>query len=177
MPDQMQRLLGGLYLLPGDENERGISLERACREILERFGYNDVRQRVRKTGAEIDLWASQSFDKGSVHLECKATVQLVGPRQLRLAFSELKKAQAKEPSTTLIFISLSGYTGTALAWADELEPLDKSRVILYGPKQLEQFITSSGLGYTRSAASARTSEILGCRPKETFFLFTPNEVI
>lgn len=105
----------------GDNKEKGRSLERNVGLLLTSLGFKDLRYNTRRTGEEVDVSARHRLSNEPIMAQCKAHQDPIKTPPVRLFFGDLEKKRQDNPRTSGLFVSLSGFIGTACEWYDELD--------------------------------------------------------
>jgi energy-coupling factor transporter ATP-binding protein EcfA2 len=135
----MQRrseVANGIRLLATDNNRKGDLFARLMRDLFHALGYEVGRLNIQKTGREIDLEAAHRVERRRALAECKATADPVGGSELNkfAGVLDLERAKAGGVRTEGYFVSLAGYTESAIEQERELSlprfmTLDASDVV------------------------------------------------
>jgi hypothetical protein len=105
----------------GDKHEKGRSLERSVGQLLASLGFKDIRYNIHRTGEEVDVSARHRLLNEPIMAQCKAHQVKISTQPVRLFFADLEKERQNKPRTSGLFVSLSGFIGTAYEWYDELD--------------------------------------------------------
>jgi hypothetical protein len=122
-------------------NKKGDVFCRSMSDLFHALGYNEPRFDVQKAGREIDLETRHRIENKIAFAECKAHKTPIGGRDINKFVGALhveeskfkKQAECQQVDIIGYFISLSGYTETAIE--QEKERSDK-KIILLQPKQI-----------------------------------------
>jgi tetratricopeptide (TPR) repeat protein len=104
----------------GSRAEKGRALERLTGAVWAHLGFRDIRFNTHATGEEIDVIGTHVVSGEILKGQCKAHEALVDTTQLRLFLGDVVKDRGANTRTTGVFVSLSGFTGTAWRWYEEL---------------------------------------------------------
>lgn len=151
-------MVSAVGILGRSDHEIGDQLEQLVTELLGAVGYGDFVRNAYKTGAEIDLRATHRVTRTTILVECKARVAPTSAPALRLFHSEYVKQRAKEPRLHGLFVSTSGFTGTARSWHDELDKRTREAFTLIGPDDIMSLLAGTTLLLSREAIAALVHE-------------------
>ena len=128
----------------GDNKEKGRSLERSVGQLLTSLGFKDVRYNIHRTGEEVDVTARHRLSNEPIMAQCKAHQDPINSPPVRLFFGDLKKERQDKTRTSGIFVSLSGFIGTAYEWYDELDDAAKDYFKLLDGNQFCSYLQKEG---------------------------------
>ena len=120
-----------------------------------------VRYNIRKTGEEVDVYGRHRLSDERLKAQCKAHIDLIDTVPLRLFYGDLEKERNNNPRILGVFVSLSGYSGTAYEWYDELDDNIRNHFKLmngeqfYSELQKEDIVSS--LDHVQNNIKLRTS--------------------
>jgi len=103
-----------IRILQAEGNQRGDLFVRLMGDLFVALGYDMPRMNVHKAGRELDLTASHRMERRRAVAECKATGEVVGGAELNKFVGALDAEHEDEESLAGYFISLGGFTETAL---------------------------------------------------------------
>jgi restriction endonuclease len=109
----------------GSPQEKGRALERAVGAVWTQLGYRKLKFNVHATGEEIDIEGIHVVSAEVLKGQCKAHSAKIDTGPLRQFFGDVEKERGRSERLTGIFVSLSGFSGTAERWHEEL--LEKQR--------------------------------------------------
>ena len=128
-------------ILEIEPNKRGDLFGRLMEGLILALGYDHARLNIHKSGREIDIEAVHRTERRILIAECKAVEDAVGGDAINKFVGSLdaEKRKSTEAATVGYFISLSGFTETAI---QQEKDLDNSRVVLLNSNDLvSQLIT------------------------------------
>ena len=127
--------LRNIIILESDANKKGDLFGRLMGDLFHSLGYDKPRLNIHKSGREIDLQAFHRIENKIAIAECKAHSEKIGGDDInkfygaydaeRKSINKSKKTKGFE--TVGYFISLSGFTETAIEQENEL---DNHRLIM-----------------------------------------------
>ncbi|HVR10781.1 MAG TPA: restriction endonuclease [Thermoanaerobaculia bacterium] len=103
-----------IRILEPDTNRRGDLFARLMADLFVALGYGTPRLNVQKTGRELDLVATHRIESRRAVAECKATERPIGGADLDKFVGTLDAEHEDELPLTGYFISLAGFTESAL---------------------------------------------------------------
>ena len=105
-----------IRLIEPDSNRRGDLFTRRMEDVLHALGYEQFVRDFARPGREVDITGVHRTEHHRVVVECKATRQPIGGADLNkfAGVLELERRQHPEVKTVGYFISLSGFTRSAL---------------------------------------------------------------
>lgn len=156
----------------GSNAEKGRSLERHTGALLTTLGYTDLRFNIHKTGEEVDVWARHRISGEALKVQCKAHKDQIDTPPLRTFFGDLQKERETNPRTIGLFISLSGFSGTALQWYDELSGETKDYFPLLKGEKFFEILQEAGLVCSLDALNNIIKSRTSLPIKEITFLLT-----
>lgn len=104
-----------LRVLAPDANKKGDLFGRLMADLFIALGYETPRLNIHKSGREIDLTAVHRFEPKQAVAECKALAEPAGGAALNKFVGAMDAERAEGVDTIGYFISLSGFTQTAIA--------------------------------------------------------------
>lgn len=126
-----------IRILGKDTNARGDLFGRLASDVFLSLGYADVRLNVHKSGREVDIEASHRTEPRYMIAECKATKSPIGGDDINkfvgVLDAEVRRRKSKRQEVTGYFISLSGFTETALEQEKEFGGM---RLVLLNGQQV-----------------------------------------
>jgi hypothetical protein len=156
----------------GSNAEKGRSLERHTGALLTTLGYSDLRFNIHKTGEEVDVWARHRISGEALKVQCKAHKDQIDTPPLRTFFGDLQKERETNPRTIGLFVSLSGFSGTALQWYDELSDKTKDYFRLLNGEEFFKILQEAGLVCSLDALNSVIKLRTSLPIKEITFLLT-----
>lgn len=120
------------FITIGSKNEKGRALERIFGDALSSLGYTNLRYNTYSTGEEIDIQGERRVTSQPIKCQCKAHKEQIGTPDLGLFWGVILTLLGNQDArTTSIFISSSGFNGTALQWYQEkINDEEKSRELI-----------------------------------------------
>lgn len=106
--------MSNVRILESDSNRRGDLFGRLMADLFVALGYDEPRLNIHKSGREIDLTTGHRLEPRSALAECKATADPSGGSDLNKFVGALDAEDDGNTPTTGYFVSLSGFTATAL---------------------------------------------------------------
>ena len=105
-----------IRLIEPDSNRRGDLFTRRMEDVLHALGYEQFVRDFARPGREVDITGVHRTEQHRVVVECKATRKPIGGDDLNkfAGVLELERRQHREVKTVGYFISLSGFTQSAL---------------------------------------------------------------
>ncbi|MCP4230488.1 MAG: NACHT domain-containing protein, partial [bacterium] len=103
------------------------------KSLFQTLGYEKIGTNVSKTGREIDIIAVNEAEERRVIAECKAQKKKTGGDDLNKFAGALEIEKSQKNGTIGYFISLSGFTGSAL---EQEEEMDGNRFICFDGKNV-----------------------------------------
>ncbi len=156
----------------GSNAEKGRSLERHTGALLTTLGYSDLRFNTHKTGEEVDVGARHRISGEALKVQCKAHKDQIDTPPLRTFFGDLEKERGTNPRTIGLFVSLSGFSGTALQWYDELSDKIKDYFRLLNGEEFFKIMQEAGLVCSLDALNSVIKLRTSLPIKEITFLLT-----
>jgi tetratricopeptide (TPR) repeat protein len=138
--------------------EIGNLLEQLITELLGKLGFADFVRNAHKTGSEIDIRARHRVTGAPLICECKARSAATGAPALRLFHSEFVRARRKDRRCHGLFISISGFTGTAREWYHELDKSTQTSLTIVDPSRLLDLLVQTQLLLPQEAVTALIRE-------------------
>ncbi len=122
-----------IRILETDNNRRGDLFGRLMADLFVALGYEQPRINIHKSGRELDLIADHRLESRRAVAECKATVEPIGGRDVNAFVGALDAESKDERIVTGYFVSLSGFTETAI----EQEKQGRcTKIIMLGGEQV-----------------------------------------
>lgn len=103
-----------IRILETAPNKRGDLFGRLMADLFVALGYEQPRLNIHKSGRELDLSADHRLEARGAIAECKATAELIGGSDLNKFVGAFDAECSEENPLTGYFISLSGFTETAV---------------------------------------------------------------
>lgn len=105
-----------IRILEADRNKRGDLFGRLVTDLFFALGYDEPRLNIHKAGREIDVEATHRWERRRLVAECKAEVKKTGGDAINKFIGSLdaEKRKDTEKDTVGYFVSLSGFTETAI---------------------------------------------------------------
>src|SRR4051794_7446696 len=103
-----------IRVLAQDSNRRGYLFGRMMADLFVALGHEEPRLNVHKSGRELDLVAEHRLEPRRAIAECKPTAAPIGQAELNKFVGALDAEAPGEKAVTAYFISLTGFTETAL---------------------------------------------------------------
>jgi hypothetical protein len=144
----------GIHILHKGANERGDLFARLMSDLFVALGYGISRLNIHKSGREIDLSALHRLEQRKAIAECKATSTPIGGSDLNKFVGVLDAESDESLHTEGYFISLSGFTETAIE--QELARKKTKVCLLTGEQVIDELIQGRIL-----VSKERATEIAG----------------
>lgn len=103
-----------IRILENDTNRRGDLFGKLMADLFVALGYEQPRLNIHKSGREVDLTADHRLEPHRAIGECKATSDPAGGADLNKFVGVLDAEQKDERPIIGYFISLAGFTETAI---------------------------------------------------------------
>jgi len=103
-----------IRILETDKNRKGDLFNRLMVDLFVALGYEQPRLNVHKAGRELDLSTNHRLENRRAVAECKATAEAIGGGDLNKFVGVLDADREDERPVTGYFISLHGFTETAI---------------------------------------------------------------
>ena len=103
-----------IRLIEPDSNRRGDLFTRRMEDVLHALGYEQFVRDFARPGREVDIMGVHRTEQHRVVVECKATRKPIGGDDLNKFAGVLQLEQRQYRETVGYFISLSGFTQSAL---------------------------------------------------------------
>lgn len=154
--------LRNIEILEKEQSKKGDLFGRLMSDLLHTIGYDEPRLNVHKSGREIDLTAFHRTENKIAIAECKAHSAPIGGADINKFVGVIdverrkikKSAVYKRSSVVGYFISLSGFTETALEQENEVE---NNRVILIKPEKIVEELIRGRILVSKEKAIASLS--------------------
>ncbi len=153
-----------IIVLSKDKNGKGDLFGRLTSDLLHVLGYEKPRLNIHKSGREIDFNSNHRAELKIAIGECKAHKEKIGGDQVNKfigvldAERRVAKKTKKKPEVVGYFISLSGFTETALQ--QELD-VDNRRVILFDSNNIVKELEAGRVISDLSNAISTSSKLIG----------------
>jgi len=157
-----------IRILEKENNKHGDLFGRLMSDLFLALGYDDIRLNIHKTGRELDLEAFHRTEQRKVVAECKATKTRIGGDAVNKFVGVLDAEKRKFKETVGYFISLSGFSETAI---EQEKEVGGSRVILLDGKQVIDELVKGKILVSPKKAMERA----GCCSKTCSKDFVPEE--
>ena len=127
-----------IRILETENNRRGDLFGRLMADLFIALGYEAPRLTIQKTGRELDLTAIHRLERRRAIAECKASETPVGGADLNKFVGVLDAEHDDDRPATGYFISLSGFTETAV---EQEQQRRRTRIVMLdAPKVVDQLI-------------------------------------
>ncbi|MBF8276635.1 MAG: hypothetical protein HW390_1708 [Candidatus Brocadiaceae bacterium] len=103
-----------IRILKKENNRRGDLFGRLMADLFVALGYEYPRLKVHKSGRELDIVANHRLEPRWAIGECKATTNTIGGNELNTFVGRLDVEHNNKRPLTGYFISLAGFTETAI---------------------------------------------------------------
>ncbi|MBD0371348.1 MAG: restriction endonuclease [Pyrinomonadaceae bacterium] len=103
-----------IRILENDNNRQGDLFGRLMADLFVALGYEQPRINIHKSGRELDLAAVHRLERRRAVAECKATIDAIGGGDLNKFVGALDAEREDDLPLTGYFISLAGFTETAI---------------------------------------------------------------
>ena len=143
-----------IRILEKDNNRRGDLFGRLMADLFVALGYDQPRLNIHKSGRELDLSAEHRLERRRAIAECKAEGKPIGGADLNKFVGALDAEHGGELPITGYFISLSGFTETAIE--QEKQGRRTKIIMLTGPQVVEELVKGRIL-----IAKERATELAG----------------
>jgi hypothetical protein len=147
-----------IEILSPDPNTRGTLFTRLMGDLFYALGYDDLTLDLQRSGREVDISGTHSLEKTKhLRVECKATSDPIGGSDVNkfagvvdVERRKIRKVEGESVALVGYYVSLSGFTGTALSQeaddgehrltlvdADQIiEQLMRSKIVVSSEKAL-----------------------------------------
>jgi hypothetical protein len=117
-----------IRILATEPNRKGDLFARLMEALMLSLGYDRARLNIHKSGREIDIQATHRTEVRQAIAECKATEEPSGGGEVNkfVGVLDAERRKSKDKPTEGYFISLAGFTETAI---EQEEEFDTPRVI------------------------------------------------
>ncbi len=115
-----------IRILASEANAKGDLFNRLITALFQTLGYEITGINVSRTGREIDIIAVNEAEERRVVAECKGHKKKAGGDALNKFAGVVEIEKGREEGTIGYFISLSGFTGSAL---EQEKEIDRNRFI------------------------------------------------
>ena len=151
--------LRNIEILEKDKNKKGDLFGRLMSDLFHALGYDEPRFNIHKSGREIDLQALHRTEQKIAIAECKAHIDTIGGADINKFVgaidAEKRKNKKNRRSVVGYFISLSGFTETAIEQECECD----NRVILIKPEKIVQELISGRIIVSKENAISSLSSL------------------
>ncbi|MEV0220049.1 NACHT domain-containing protein [Streptomyces sp. NPDC050704] len=150
MSDRQERVK--VCILESDNNKKGDLFGRAVQDVFHALGYEDFSLNIQKAGREIDIKGKHRTETRSLIAECKATKGPIGGSDANKFAGAVQVERARNGAVELApyFVSLGGYTATAL---EQEEEAGNRLILLDAPKIVEELVRGRVIVSREQAAS------------------------
>lgn len=143
-----------IRILGKDNNLRGDLFGRLMADLFVALGYDQPRLNIHKSGRELDLSADHRLEPRRAIAECKAKGDPIGGSDLNKFVGVLDVEHEDKRPTTGYFVSLSGFTETAIE--QEIQRRRTKVVTLTGQQVVNELVQGRIL-----VSKARATEVAG----------------
>jgi hypothetical protein len=149
-----------IRILAEGNNKKGDLLTRLASDLFFALGYENPRFDTQKPGREVDIQASHRHEPRDLIAECKSGKAPIGGADINKFIGVLDVERRKRPSRPTIgyFVSLSGFTSTAIAQEEEA---GADRLILLDGRSVSTEIVRSGIVVSPAKAIASAVSATG----------------
>src|SRR5574341_310324 len=150
----MPPTISTIRILEAEPNKRGDLFGRLMGDLFLALGYDQIRLNIHKSGRELDIDGQHRTERRRVIAECKALESKIGGDEVNkfVGALDVEKRKNSKIQTAGYFISLSGFTETAIEQEEEagddrvirlngnriIEELIKGRIIVSQAKAMER---------------------------------------
>lgn len=131
-----------IRILEPANNRRGDLFGRLMSDLFIALGYAAPRLTIQKPGRELDLVANHRVESRRAIAECKATKEPVGGADLNKFVGVLDAEQEDDRPVTGYFISLNGFTETAV---EQERQRPRTRIVLLDASQVVNQLIEGGI--------------------------------
>ena len=131
-----------IRILEPENNRRGDLFGRLMSDLFIALGYSAPRLTIQKPGRELDLVAIHRVETRRAIAECKATKEPVGGADLNKFVGVLDAEHDDDRPVTGYFISLSGFTETAV---EQERQRIRTRIVLLDASQVVAQLIEGGI--------------------------------
>jgi Restriction endonuclease len=143
----------------GSNHEKGRALERAVGAVWTQLGYRKLRFNAHATGEEIDVEGAHVVSGELLKGQCKAHREKIDAGPLRQFFGDVEKARGRSDRLTGVFVSLSGFSGTAARWYDELSEKQRTYFKTFDSVEFLTQLQEATLICSQSSLTTRLSAL------------------
>lgn len=156
-----------IRILEKENNRRGDLFGRLMADLFVALGYKQPRMNIPKSGRELDLYADHRLEPRRAIAECKATADPIGGKELNTLDGKLNVERGNEHSITGYFISVAGFTETAI---EQEKSRPEKIVLLNGPQVVSELVNGRII-----IGKVRATEISGrCCAGNDHLVLDPN---
>lgn len=149
-----------IRILEVEPNKRGDLFARSIEGVFLALGYEDLRFNIHKSGRELDVEGVHRAERRRLLAECKATSEKVGGDEINkfIGAVDVEKRKIPESQVSAYFVSLSGFTETAIEQEREVEP---PRVACLSADRVIAELVKGRIICSGEQAAARAGECAG----------------
>lgn len=146
-------------VLEADNNKKGDLFGRAMQDLFHALGYEDFILNVAKAGREIDIKGKHRTEKRVLLAECKATKGAIGGSDVNkfAGAVEVERIRAKERPVAAYYVSLGGYTASAVEQEEEAG----NRLVLLDGRQIVEELVRGRVVVSQARAAAVAAAVQG----------------
>lgn len=141
-----------------EDKRKGDLFTERMADLVHAIGFDVESMNLNRSGRELDILASHRIEKRKALVECKAQADPVGGSDISKFIGVLDAERRRSPDIPMtgFFVSMSGFTGTAIEQENEF---DNSRCSLLGPKQVRTELVASRIVVSAPRAVAAVAAI------------------
>jgi hypothetical protein len=139
-----------IRILETDNKRKGNLLGRLAADVFVALGYEYPRLNIAKSGREVDFSALHRYEPRRAVGECKATADPVGGDDLNKFAGVVDVEFEPKVPVTGYFISLSGFTGTAL---EQEKQRRRTTIVTLTGSQVVETLVNGNIIISRDRAS------------------------
>jgi len=160
-----------IRILETDKNRKGDLFNRLMVDLFVALGYEQPRLNIYKPGRELDLSTNHRLENRRAVAECKATTEAIGGGDLNKFVGVLDADREDERPVTGYFISLHGFTETAILQ----ESKRRTKIIMLDGQQVVDELVEGRIVIPWDKAT----ELAGryCGPRDDLTLDTTVELL
>jgi len=148
-----------IVVLASSVNEQGDLFTELVSSYFNTVGYEDCRFNIHKSGRELDVSGEHRTEQRVLIAECKATGGKIGGGAINKFVGVLDAEKRKNTKQTAgYFLSLSGFTETALQQEEDLE---NERVVLADGHEIVDELISGKIIATKEEATLAAGRVAG----------------